>query len=210
MGDKKGYFVTFEGPEGGGKTTQAKKLIAKLDSFGYKTLYTREPGGTPTGEAIRNILQHGASQEALAFQTELLLFASSRAQLVNNVIKPQLENGVWVISDRFCDSTIAYQGYGRGMNIEVLEVINRFAIGGRYPDVTFLLDIDPTKGMNRVTARGGQKDTFEKLELEFHKRVREGYLEMAKKESRFAIIDASREVDIVHMQILNELEKRLK
>ena len=121
-----GKFISFEGPEASGKSTQIKALIARLEKAGYQVISTREPGGTPTGEIIRDLLQHDLSREAISARAEVLLFSSSRAQLVQQVIRPALEGGCWVISDRFFDSTTAYQGYGRGFPIDEIDAINVF------------------------------------------------------------------------------------
>lgn len=201
-----GRFITFEGPEGGGKTTQAKRLLARLRDEGYDVLYTREPGGTPTGEAIRDILQHDKAGEPLCDETEVFLFAASRAQLVRKVIMPALERGIIVVCDRFADSTTAYQGYGRGFSVEQMLAINAFAIGDAVPDVTLLLDVTIDLGFERITGR--QKELFEqadRIEREaraFHERVRNGYLELAQKwPERFRRIEASRTPDEVEALI---------
>ncbi len=197
----RGRFITFEGPEGGGKTTQARRLVEALRAHGRAVIYTREPGGTPTGELIRGLLQHETAGEPLAAEAEVLLFAASRAQLVRTVILPALERGEFVVCDRFADSTTGYQGYGRGFPVETVEAINRFAIGPAVPDLTLLLDLDVEAGMGRVLARqgtGGQLDRIEQESLAFHQRVREGYLEIARREPRrFALIDASSDSDAV-------------
>jgi len=186
----RGKFITFEGPEGGGKTTQAKRLVERLQAAGRKVLYTREPGGTPTGEAIREILQHNKAGEAPCPETEVLLFAASRAQLVRHVIIPALERGDWVVCDRFADSTTAYQGYGRGFSVEQMIAINEFAIGGAQPDLTILLDLPVRDGFARLEQRGGKKDRIESEALDFHERVRAGYLELAQRwPARFRIVD---------------------
>ena len=186
----RGKFITFEGPEGGGKTTQAKRLVERLQAAGTKVVYTREPGGTPTGEAIREILQHDKAGEAPCSETEVLLFAASRAQLVRHVIIPALERGEWVVCDRFADSTTAYQGYGRGFSVEQMIAINEFAIDGAQPDLTLLLDLPVSDGFARLRQRGGKKDRIESEALDFHERVRAGYLELAKRwPERFRIVN---------------------
>jgi len=198
MAMTRGKFITFEGPEGSGKTTQARRLMARLTEMGHEVLYTREPGGTATGELIREILQHDKAGEPLCAESELFLFAASRAQLVRNVIIPALERGAFVICDRFADSTTAYQGYGRGFPIEQMIAINSLAIDGAVPDVTLLLDVTVQLGFERLASR--QKELFqtpdrmEREERDFHERVRSGYLELAKRwPDRFQIIDASRD-----------------
>jgi len=203
---KRGKFITFEGPEGGGKTTQAKRLIALLEAAGHEVVYTREPGGTPTGEAIRDILQHNKTKEDISPSAEVLLFAASRAQLVAHVILPALQRGAWVVCDRFADSTTAYQGYGRGFDREQMIAINTFAIGAATPDLTFLLDVDLDEGFRRITVRHQKKDSpLDRIEQEartFHERVRQGYLDMAQRwPERFRVIDGMREEALVATEI---------
>ncbi|MFH0878225.1 MAG: dTMP kinase [Lentisphaerota bacterium] len=201
----RGKFITFEGPEGGGKTTQAKRLIKKLEALGRKVLYTREPGGTPTGEAIREILQYDKAGEPVCAETEVLLFAASRAQLVRNVIIPALDRGQVVVCDRFADSTTAYQGFGRGFPIEQMLAINEFAIHGATPDVTILLDLELDVGFERLATREGimrQLDRIEREERAFHEKVRAGYLELARRwPKRFVKVDAIRGVDAVEQDV---------
>ena len=204
----RGKFITFEGPEGGGKTTHARRLVERLQAAGEKVVYTREPGGTPTGEAIRDILQHDKAGEAPCSETEVLLFAASRAQLVRNVIVPALERGEWVVCDRFADSTTAYQGYGRGFSVEQMIAINEFAIDGAQPDLTILLDLPVSDGFARLQQRGGAKDRIEREALEFHERVRAGYLELARRwPERFRIVDPRRAPDVVAEDIWNLVQR---
>jgi len=198
MNQKRGKFITFEGPEGGGKTTQAKRLLARLTAEGHEVVYTREPGGTPTGEAIREILQYDKAGEPLCDQAEVFLFAASRAQLVRTVIIPALERGAHVICDRFADSTTVYQGYGRGFDIEQMIMINNFAINGAVPDMTILLDIEVASGFDRIASR--QRELFQKsdrIEREaraFHERVRHGYLALCGRyPERFRKLNANRD-----------------
>ena len=198
----RGKFITFEGPEGGGKTTHARRLVERLQAAGLTVLYTREPGGTPTGEAIRGILQHDHAGEAICPETEVLMFAASRAQLVRHIIQPALERGEWVVCDRFADSTTAYQGYGRGFPVEQMIAINDFAINGAQPDLTILLDLPVSDGFARLQQRGGVKDRIEREALEFHERVRAGYLELARRwPERFRIVDPRQAPDIVAEEI---------
>jgi dTMP kinase len=198
----RGSFITFEGPEGGGKTTHARRLVEQLQAAGQRVVYTREPGGTPTGEAIRDILQHDKSGEAICRETEVLLFAASRAQLVRHVIIPALERGDWVVCDRFADSTTAYQGYGRGFPVEQMIAINEFAIKGAQPDLTILLDLPVSDGFARLQQRGGVKDRIEREAVEFHERVRAGYLDMARRwPERFRVVDARGTVEAVTAEI---------
>lgn len=207
----RGRFITFEGPEGSGKTTQARRIIARLKDCGVRVLYTREPGGTPTGEAIREILQHDAAGEPIHPETEVLLFEASRAQLVRDVIAPALDRGDWVICDRYADSTTVYQGYGRGFPVEQMIGINAFAIGAMEPDLTVLIDMDIEEGFRRIAASGEKPDRIESEERAFHRRVRAGYLELAKRfAARYRVIDGNRDPDEVELSvwelIRNELE----
>jgi dTMP kinase len=209
----RGKFITFEGPEGGGKTTQATHLIRHLEAEGIHIVRTREPGGTPTGEAIRDILQHDKGGETLCLETEALLFAASRAQLVHRLILPALERGDWVICDRFADSTTAYQGYGRGFEVADLMAINHFAINGAQPALTVLLDLDVDAGLARLARRqaetGTTADRIEREERAFHERVRAGYLELAAKFDRFAVIDAGRDESVIEQEIWSLVEPLL-
>lgn len=207
-----GKFITLEGPEGSGKSTQAKMMIRRLAELGIEAMYTREPGGTALGEEIRNILQHNSAGEAPCERAELLLFEASRNQLVEKVIRPALEKGTWVICDRFIDSTTAYQGYARGLPIQDVQAINRFTISDVQPDLTLLLDLDIETGFHRIAQRylglGESADRFEQEERSFHERVRQGYLKLADEEpKRFRIVDASKEPDNVSEQIWNVLKK---
>ena len=193
----RGRLITFEGPEGAGKSTQAALLISKLEARGIEVVYTREPGGTKLGEAIRGILQYNAAGEDPCPESEVLLFEASRAQLVRHVIQPALERGAWVLCDRFADSTTAYQGFGRGFSVELMETINRFAIGSAVPDMTILLDVNVSLGMQRCAKRQvGKKVQYDRIEseaLEFHEKVRQGYLELARRfPERFRKVDAMR------------------
>jgi len=201
-----GKFITLEGPEGSGKSTQAKTLIRRLAGCGIEAVYTREPGGTAIGEAIRNILQHNEAGEAPCDRTELLLFEASRNQLVEKVIRPHLEKGKWVICDRFIDSTTAYQGYGRGLPVKEIQAINRFSANGIAPDLTLLLDLEVATGFERITQRylalGESADRFEKEDRSFHERIREGYLKLAKEDpKRFRIINAAKKPAAVATEI---------
>lgn len=208
-----GRFITFEGPEGGGKSTHIKRLADRLKSQGREVLITREPGGTPTGEAIRGILQHDQAGEPICPAAELLLFEASRAQLVHTVILPALQKGVWVLCDRFADSTTAYQGYGRGFDLETILMLNRHAIGACVPDLTLLLDIDVQAGRERLSQRNlAQNTTSDRIEreaLEFHERVRKGFLELAGRwPDRIKVIQVMREPDAVAAEIWEVVRKR--
>lgn len=202
----KGWFLTFEGAEGSGKTTHAHRVAECLRRQGWEVVETREPGGTPIGEAIRHLLQHDPTGDHLAAEAECLLFAASRAQLVAQVIRPALLAGRCVVCDRFMDSTAAYQGYGRGLNLAAIRSIRDFAIGDVRPDLTVLLDVDPSVGLSRLQARSRRQGTLpDRLEREtvaFHERVRRGYLEIAAAEpDRFRIVRVDRSIDEVHAEI---------
>jgi len=200
-----GRFITFEGPEGAGKSTQAARLREFLASKGLEVVSAREPGGTKVGEAIRGVLQYNEAGEPPVPEAEVLLFEASRAQLVRQVFLPALARGAWVVSDRFADSTSAYQGYGRGFGVETLGEINRFATAGRVPDLTLLLDLDVAEGMKRVAARAPEKRRYDRIEAEelaFHEKVRAGYLALAAAEpARFRVLDASRGEDAIAGEI---------
>jgi dTMP kinase len=201
-----GLFVTLEGPEGGGKSTQCERLAAYLQGVGIGCVRCREPGGTATGEAIREILQHDKAAEPLTLEAELFLFEASRSQLVHRVIVPALRDGRWVVCDRFADSTVAYQGYGRGFDIGQIRAVNDFAVSGVVPDLTILLDIEVKEGFARLGRRNRERhmalDRFERERLDFHERVRQGYLEMARSEpGRWCVVDAGQEPEAVWGQI---------
>lgn len=209
-----GKFITFEGPEGSGKSTQIKRLVGKLEGEGINVLCTREPGGTATGEAIRNILQHDAVGEPLCERAELLLFTASRAQLMDLVVLPALGRGEWVLCDRFIDSTMAYQGFARGMDLDALDRINDFAINSRKPDLTLLLDLDIGRGFQRLEKRyadgQGSADRFEREARDFHLRVREGYHKLAAREpERFRIVDSDRTINEVASSVWNAVKEAL-
>lgn len=200
---QRGKFITFEGSEGCGKSTQIGRFVQLLQSRGLNVLQTREPGGTAVGEKIRNLLQHDEDAEGLSEESELLLFAASRAQLVREVIAPTLDEGTWVVADRFLDSTTVYQGFARGLDIGAVQRINAFAVGATMPDMTILLDLDAATGHARaVTASGGEGDRMEAQPLEFFEKVRNGYLALAEAEhERFRLIDASGSIEEVAGQI---------
>ena len=201
-------FITFEGPEGGGKTSQIPPLVAFLKEQGFNVITTREPGGTEIGEQIRAVLAR-LDNTSMHPRTEILLFLAARAQLVEQCIRPELERNSLVISDRYAYATLAYQGYGHGTDRGLLRQLLNFATGSLWPDLTVLLDIDPEKGLQRK--RGGQDwNRLDAYPLEFHKRVRQGYLEMAQQDpDRWAVIDASQPKDRVQNQIRQVILERL-
>jgi dTMP kinase len=207
---KRGYFISFEGPEGSGKSTQIRALNDYLSEKGYETVTSREPGGTMQGELMRDMLQHD-DRYKLAPESEVFVFSASRRELVNNVIEPALLNGKIVLQDRFADSTTAYQAYGRELDLATVMAINNFAIGDNWPDLTFLLDLPPEVGLARQ--RRGQKapDKFEREDMPFHRAVRKGYLEIAAQNpDRFAVVDAARSSDVIQSEIIAILDERLK
>ncbi len=197
----KGTFITFEGGEGCGKSTHIERLVARLRKEGRSALLTREPGGTQVGEQIRHVLQYSKQSAGMVAEAELLLFCASRAQLVREIIAPALSRGQIVICDRFYDSTTVYQGVGRKLDPVAVAAINRFAIGDCVPDLTLVIDLDPSVGLER--ARGRELfDRMENQSLKFYQRVRQGYLDLAKREpNRVKIIDGSQSIDVVERQI---------
>ena len=200
-----GVFITLEGLEGAGKSTQAKILADNLTEAGYPVTLVREPGGTAVGEAIRGILAD-PQYDDMSPLTEVFLFAASRTQLVEQVIRPKLGEGTIVICDRYFDATLAYQGYGRGVHPTQIREIGDICSWGVRPDVTFLLDIEPALGLNRVRTRSVETltklDRFETLDLGFFEKVREGYLEIAQEEPfRFRVVDATGEKDPLAQRI---------
>lgn len=209
MGLKRGLFITFEGIEGSGKTTQIKKLRDFFQTTDNTVISTREPGGTPFADKIRDVLL-SLHSENVSDKGELLLYLASRAQHVHSVIKPALYQGITVLCDRFSDATIAYQGYGRGLDIDFLQKLNRYATDGLKPDFTILLDLPARIGISRI--RSLQKRTLDRLEsesIEFHERVRRGYLQIAESEpERFLVIDGALEEEKIYMQIKAEVTRR--
>jgi dTMP kinase len=207
-----GIFITFEGSEGCGKTTQIELLTRTLQASGRKVIVTREPGGTPIGEQIRHVLQHSRESEGMTPETELLLFAASRAQLVREVIEPALAAGTDVISDRFLDSTTVYQGVARRLDAADVRRINSFAVGDRLPDLTLVLDLTATEARARVFNRPGgaaaAPDRIEREPLAFYERVRAGCLELAASEpARFRVIDAAQTRDAIAGQIIQTVQE---
>ena len=207
---QRGIFISFEGVDGCGKSTQIKELRRRLRRLGDRLVLTREPGGTVLGEDIRKILQPTDDTRAITARAELLLFAASRAQLVTEVLEPALSEGKHVVADRFLDSTTIYQGEARGLDRETVRNINRFAVGTCMPDITFLMDIDPSDMRQRLASRAGPGlDRFEKLPESFFHDVRKGYLALAKGEpNRFVIIDAMEKIGKISDLIWKTLTER--
>jgi dTMP kinase len=203
-------FVTFEGPDGSGKTSQLPLLAEYLGAEGFDVITTREPGGTAIGDEVRDVL-HALRHRSMRPATELLLYCASRAQLVSEVIRPHLERGGVVLSDRYADSSLAYQGYGRGQDLDTLRRILDFATGGLRPDLTLLLDVDVAEGLRRRRGSGGEWNRLDQETLEFHRRVREGYRALARAEpSRWVVMDAARSVEAVQDDIRAEVLKRIR
>ena len=203
---KKGYFITFEGADGCGKTTQSKLVQKYLEENGYDVLWTREPGAIGLGQKIRELLLHYDGD--VAPMCEAFLFLADRAQHIENIIKPAINSGKIVICDRHTDSTIAYQGYGRGEDIERLTYLNNLATGDTKPDLTFVFDVSTEIAQLRV---GDEKDRMESAGIEFHKKVRQGYLEIAKQEPhRVKIVNADNSIEDVFedtKKLLNDFLK---
>jgi len=204
---ERGKFITFEGGEGCGKSTQVKRLKEALETAGIKVVLTREPGGTVLSEQIRRLIKD-QYDDPPCDRSELLLFLAARAQLVRNVIRPALAAGKWVVSDRFSDSTKAYQGYGRGLPLDVIETVNAFACEGLRPDLTVLLEVSPEVSHARLRQREGATQTvadrIEQAGDAFHARLRQGFAEMAAAEpERIRVIDANGDVDEVWSQVWN-------
>ena len=210
-----GFFITFEGIEGSGKTTQIKLLACFLESFGYSVVCTREPGGCPVSDKIRTILLD-ADNQAITPMTELLLYAAARAQHVSEVIIPAIQSGAVVLCDRFTDATVAYQSFGRGLDRSQIDTLAGLACGSLTPDLTLLIDCEPETGIGRARRRidassGPREERFELEAMEFHQRVRDGYLSLAAKEpGRFSLIDGSASVEDIASAIADLVQKKLQ
>lgn len=205
----RGKFITFEGGEGGGKSTQAARMAGYLRGKGLEVLETREPGGTPESEALRDLLVQGDPDRWSAL-SELLLITAARVEHVNRLIKPALAEGKWVICDRFADSTLAYQGIAGELGLELVEQLQKLAVGATAPDVTFLLDVRAEAGLQRAEKRGGAA-RFEKKGAAFHQTLRDGFLALANENpQRIVLIDGEDTFDNVWGQIEAELGRRFK
>jgi dTMP kinase len=202
-----GFLLSFEGSEGCGKSTQIRLLADHLKSQGQTVEVMREPGGTDIGEQIRHLLQHSQEGHDLTPEAELLLFAASRAQLVREKVRPLLAAGVFVILDRFLDSTTVYQGIARGLPVASVQAINAFAVGETLPQLTVLLDLDTDTAWSRIQATGRELDRMESQPRAFFEKVRQGYLHIAQAEpARIAIVDADRSPEAIHQHILTLIE----
>ncbi len=206
-----GLFISFEGSEGCGKSTQIRALAERLKIEGQKVIQTREPGGTALGEAIRNLLQHDEAGDGMSAESELLLFAAARAQITRELIAPAIAEDKIVLCDRFMDSTTVYQGVARALNSSDVATINQFAVGISKPDLTILIDLDPAIGLERVKARsGGQLDRMEREAIEFFEAVRAGYLAVAESEpERFLVLDGNQDIDTLTETIWTTVQAKL-
>jgi dTMP kinase len=210
MAKNKPFFISFEGSEGSGKTTQIGLLSQKLEDAACSVIVTREPGGTEIGEEIRHLLKHAQAGKNMVPETELLLFAASRAQLVREVILPSLEKNRVVICDRFLDSTTVYQGVARRISDDPVQVINQFAVGNLMPNLTVVLDVPAEVGLKRIKRRANDlPDRMEEENIGFYRLVREGYLLLAQSmPERFLVVDGTLSVDAVHNLIWDAVRER--
>jgi dTMP kinase len=203
-------FITFEGPDGSGKTTQARMLVERLRQRGYDVLLTREPGGTEIGDQIRAVL-HDSENTAMDARTEILLYSASRAQHVAQLIRPALAAGKIVVSDRYADSTYAYQGYGRGLDLEMLRMVTQFATDGLMPDLTIYLDLSPEEGLRRRRAGDEEWNRLDGESLAFHRRVHAGYQELIRRSpGRWVVVDAVGPVEALCEAITTQVTARMR
>jgi len=208
MSSRKGKFISLEGGDGTGKSTQARLLSEYISQAGHSTILTREPGGAPGADEIRELILTGDPDRWDAVG-ETLLFYASRRNHMRLTVWPAMERGDWVISDRFADSTIAYQGYGNQLGLEAVMKIHEVTVGDFAPDLTFILDIEVQKGLARTTGRSHNEDRFERMGLGFHERMREGFLEIARQNpNRCVVIDASQPIDDIQQTMRNVIRER--
>lgn len=204
-----GYFITFEGPDGSGKSTQIQALADHLRARGLDVLQTREPGGTAISEEIRALL-HDLRHGDMAPRAEILLYSAARAQLVAQIIRPHLDAGGLVLSDRYADSTLAYQGYGHGLDLDTLRLITSFATNDLRPDLTLLFDIDAETGLRRRQQGGVEWNRLDAYDLDFHRRVRAGYLELVQAEpERWVCLDATQDRETLQAKVRRVVEQKL-
>lgn len=203
-------FITLEGPEGSGKTSHLRPLAEYLQALGWPVHVTREPGGTPIGEQIRNVI-HDLRNQEMHPRTETLLYQAARAQIVEQVIRPKLAAGYVVLCDRYADSTLAYQGFGHRQDLEQVRVLIRYATAGLMPDLTVLLDVEVEVGLRRKQQSGSEWNRLDAYALEFHQRVRQGYLQLAAAEpQRWVVLDASRPWEEVQEALRRVVQERLE
>jgi dTMP kinase len=207
---ERGLLISFEGSEGSGKTTQIARLTERFEQAGHEVVVTREPGGTEIGEQIRHLLKHGPVGDGMCPETELLLFAASRAQLVREVILPGMEAGKIILCDRYLDSTTVYQGVARQLSEGPVNYINEFAVGNLMPDLTVVLDVPAQVGLARIKHRATEiPDRMEMENIEFYESVREGYLLLVRSlPDRFAVFDGTLAKDVLEQQIWDEVNRR--
>jgi dTMP kinase len=207
----RGVFISFEGSEGCGKSTQIERLAGRLRGVGQRVLLTREPGGTEIGEQLRHLLQFSKAGHAMSPETELLLFTASRAQLVREVIRPALASGQSILADRFLDSTTVYQGVARRLDPAQVAAINGFAVGDTLPDLTFVLDLDPEIARRRILQRNLALDRMESQPAPFYEAVRAGYLALARENpARLRILDAAEPIETLASKIWEHVAPRLQ
>ncbi|MBQ9804703.1 MAG: dTMP kinase [Lentisphaeria bacterium] len=212
MDKKNGFFITFEGPEGAGKSSQVRMLAEYLTALGMECILTREPGGTPLAEDIRQVVKSHHSSEPVHPETELLLMEAARSQHVHEVILPALAAGKTVICDRFYDSTTAYQGGARNLPLDTINILNSFAAAGRKPDLTFLMDLPPEVGFERIRSRESEGyDRFENENIQFHRTVRQAFIDLAAGEpERVKVIDATADIATISEQIRKIVDEHLR
>lgn len=205
----KGRFITFEGGDGAGKSTQIRLLAQSLKALGLAVVETREPGGSTGAEAIRGLLLDPGYRDWPVMSEALLLFAARRDH-VDNVIQPALDRGDWVVCDRFTDSTKAYQGVGQGLGVEIVEALSDLALGGMRPDLTVILDIDPADGLARAEGRGDDITRYELMDLSFHRKLRAAFLDFARAEpGRYAVLDATQPPGEIAASVMAVVGERL-
>jgi dTMP kinase len=198
---RRGIFITFEGGEGSGKSTQAQRLAERLKLRGHEVVLTREPGGTPGAEAIRHLLLSGIAKP-LGTEAETFMFAAARDDHVNNLIRPALERGAWVVCDRFIDSTRVYQGALGNVDQRMIRALERLVVGDAKPDLTLILDVPPEVGLARASSRSGTSDRFEAEHMEYHKLLRQAYLDIAEQEpERCVVVDGTPSADAIAVRI---------